>query len=70
MVNDHIEGIVVQKDGKYGIITKTNRVLMKNVMTKVYKGTVNGVTQYLMELDGKEYNVVDYIKNPSKYQKK
>ena len=65
-----IEGIVVQKDGKYGIITKTNRVLIKNTITRIYKGTVNGVTQYLMELNGKEYNVVDYIKNPSKYQNK
>lgn len=62
-----VEGIVVQKDNKYGIISKTNRILVKPEITKVSKSVVDNEIQYTMVYGGKEYNVVDYIKNPSKY---
>ncbi|MBR1654249.1 MAG: WG repeat-containing protein [Clostridia bacterium] len=62
-----IEGIVVKKDNKYGIISKTNRTLIKTELTRVYKSVVDNTMQYTMVYGGKEYNIVDYIKNPSKY---
>lgn len=65
-----IDGIVISKEGKYGVLGKTGRTLLKIEATKIYKSTMNGTKQYLVEISGKEYNLVDYIKNPSKYQKK
>ncbi|MBR4261695.1 MAG: WG repeat-containing protein [Clostridia bacterium] len=65
-----VEGIVVAKEGKYGVLGKTGRTLLKVEATKIFKSTINGKKQYVVDIGGKEYNLVDYIKNPTKYQKK
>lgn len=59
--------IVVKRGEKYGIITKSNTLITKFVFDKVYKTTVDGNNKYFVDIGGKEYNAIDYINNPSKY---
>ncbi len=42
------EAIVVKKNGYYGMISKTNRTLIKNTLSKVYRDVVDGKTTYTM----------------------
>lgn len=58
-----VEGIVVQKDNNYGIISKSNRVLVRNVLSRVYIETVNGKKQYSIIYNDRKYNAIDYINN-------
>lgn len=66
LIIPELDAIVVRKDNNYGIITKNGKVLMQNVLSKVYKEKVNGKEQYSMVYNDKKYNVVDYINNLNK----
>lgn len=61
-----LNAIIVKKDNNYGIITKSNTILVKSVLTKVYKEVVDGEEQYTMLYNDKKYNVIDYINNSAK----
>lgn len=61
LIIPELNAIVVRKDNYYGIITKNNKVLLKSVLTRVYKETVNGKEQYSMLYNDKKYNVIDYV---------
>ena len=63
LIIPEIEGIVVQKDNNYGVISKSNRVLIRNILSRVYRETVNGKKQYSMVLNDRKYNVIDYVNN-------
>ena len=62
LIIPEVDGIVVKKDGKYGVVTKTNRSLIGNIASKIYKETINGKEQYSMIYNNKTSNVVEYIK--------
>lgn len=61
-----IEGFIVKKDGKYGIFSKTGKVLVGNIASKMYKEVSNGVTKYYMIYNNKATDIVDYVKKASK----
>lgn len=61
-----LEGIVVKKEGKYGIITKANKLLVGNTISKVFKETVKEKEQISIIVNNKTVNVIDYIKNLKK----
>lgn len=62
LIIPEVDGIVVKKDGKYGVVTKTNRALISNIASKIYKETINGKEQYSMIYNNKTSNIVEYIK--------
>ncbi len=60
------EAIVVQKNKNYGIITKTNRVLVRNITSRVYRENIDGEIQYSMIINDEKKNVLDYINGVDK----
>ena len=59
----------VYVDNNYGIITKTGKVYVKPVLTKVYLESENGKDNYYMIYNDKKVNVLEYYqKNNSKAQ--
>ena len=61
-----VEGIIVKKDGKYGIISKSGKVLVGNSISKVYKETVDNKEKINVIVNNKTLNVLDYIKSLKK----
>ena len=59
------ELIVVQKDKNYGIISKTGKVYVKPVLTKVYQENENGTDNYYMIYNDKKVNINEYFKSTS-----
>lgn len=66
LIIPELEGIVVKKDGKFGIITKANRVLVGNTISKVFKESVNDKEQISVIVNNKTSNVLDYVKSLKK----
>ncbi len=57
--------IVVKKDKNYGIISKTGKVYVKPVLTKVYQENEDGVDNYYMIYNDKKVNINEYFKSSS-----
>lgn len=66
LIIPEIDGIVVRKDKNYGVISNSGKVLIKNILTRVYKETSNGEEVYTMVYNGEKHNVIEYIKEQSK----
>ncbi len=57
-----LNAIVVEKDDKYGIVTKNNVVLIKNSLNRVYKETIDGKEIYSIVFNNSnKENLIDYI---------
>ena len=54
-----IEGIVVKQNNGYGIITKTEKVLVKCVLTRIYKENSNGKEKYIAVYNNKKFDIVN-----------
>lgn len=65
LIIPEINGIVVRKDKTYGIVSTDGKVLIKNVLAKVYKEKVDGKDVYYMIYNNTKYNVIDYITKSS-----
>lgn len=61
-----LNALVVKKDGKYGLITKTGGTLVKNVLTRIYKTDENGQEEYSALYNNKKYNVIKDIESLKK----
>ena len=61
-----VEGFIVKKDGKYGVFSKTGKVLVGNVASKMYKEVSNGETKYNMIYNNKVTDILEYIKKAEK----
>lgn len=57
------EGIIVYKDGLYGVINSSGRTLLPIQLKKVYVETNNGKNNYYMVYgdDNKTENILDYL---------
>lgn len=57
------EGIIVYKDGLYGVINSSGRTLLSIQLKKVYVETNNGKNNYYMvyDDDNKTENILDYL---------
>ena len=57
------EGIIVYKDGLYGVINSSGRTLLPIQLKKVYVETNNGKNSYYMVYgdDNKTENILDYL---------
>lgn len=57
------EGIIVYKDGLYGIINSSGRTLLPIQLKKVYAETNNGKNNYYMVYgeDNKTENILDFL---------
>ena len=62
LVPEADSAIVVRKDNNYGIITKTNRVIYKNVLSRVYKENVDGKEQYSIIYNDEKLNLLNEYK--------
>lgn len=58
--------IVVNKDNKYGVINKTNRVLVKAVTARMYREKVDGKIQYIMIVNNAKRDIIEFIENAEK----
>ena len=63
-----IDGIVVMKDKNYGIITKTGKVLVRSVLTKVYKEDEDRKDVYYMIYNDVNRNILDFFNTINKKQ--
>ena len=63
-INDDEDGIVVQKDGEYGVVNiKTGEVILKCELEKIYtKTSEDNKTTYYIQIKGYEYQLEEYIK--------
>ena len=59
LIIPEIDGIVVKQNNNYGIITKTDKVIVKNVLTRVYKENVDGKEKYIAVYNNKKFDVVN-----------
>ncbi|MBO5004032.1 MAG: hypothetical protein J6D03_02020 [Clostridia bacterium] len=57
------EGIIVYKDGLYGVINSSGRTLLKIQLKKVYAEMNNGKNNYYMVYgdENKTENILDYL---------
>ena len=57
------EGIIVYKDGLYGVISSSGRTLLPVQLKKVYRELVNGKSTYYMVYgdDNKTENILDFL---------
>ncbi len=59
----NISGIVVSKDGKYGMINAVGELLIPCVFDKIYSEISAGEEIYYMEFEGKTTELVTYLKD-------
>lgn len=62
LIIPEIDGIVVNKQGKYGIISNSGKLLLDNKSSRIYKENYNGEVIYTMVIDNNKHNVIEYIK--------
>lgn len=70
LIVPELNAIVVKKDNKYGLITKKNLVLAKNIFSRVFKEEVDGKEEYSVIKDNKKQNLIDYINSLEQDQNK
>ena len=62
LIIPEIDGIVVNKQGQYGIISNSGKLLLDNKSSRIYKENYNGEEIYTMVIDNNKHNVIEYIK--------
>ncbi|MBR2785993.1 MAG: WG repeat-containing protein [Clostridia bacterium] len=63
LIIPEVEAIVVKKGEYYGMISKTNRVLVEIALSKVYRDVEDGKTKYLMIYKGVKQDVLKYFED-------
>lgn len=61
LIIPEIEGIVVYKDGVYGIINSTGKQLVKTELEQVYSETSGGKNIYYMVYNGETINILELL---------
>ena len=69
LIIPEINGIVVKKDNNYGIISNTGKVIIRNVLTRVYKEQENNKDNYYMIYNGVNRNILDFVESINKTDK-
>jgi len=61
LIIPEIEGIVVYKDGVYGIINSTGKQLIRTELEQVYSETSGGKNTYYMVFNGQTINILELL---------
>lgn len=61
LVVPSVEGIVICKDKKYGIINSTGKIIAPVVFDKIYSVTNLGEDKFYLEYNGQTINLEDYL---------
>ena len=56
------EGIIVKKDGKYGLINSTGKVIIQPEATEFYTTNINSQTSYYFLYNGERVNLIEFLK--------
>lgn len=62
------EGIVIYKDGMYGIISSTGKQLVKTELQQVYSETSGGKETYYIVYNGQTINLLELLENSNSSQ--
>lgn len=65
---DKLEGIVVSKSGKYGVISSEGKLLVACVFDKIYSEIVSGEEKYYLQFGNSAYELESYIETTEKAQ--
>ena len=64
-----VEGIVIYKDGVYGIINSTGKQLIRTELEQVYSETSGGKNTYYMVFNGQTINILELLEKSNSGEK-